>query len=202
MKKKAKNCIADRIQVLTGIEHVRKRPKMYIGDLGERGVLFLFQGLVESAIEQAESRVSVRPHRDGSISVEHDGLGISTDKHSKVGKPILSMIMTELGCGSTAFSSLPIINAFSRRLVVETTWDDPIGDPARYSLTFVRGVAQSAIEVVEATTDKRGTCITFSPDPEIFGDAALSIDQVDGLLGDKREDHPDLEIFLEGLNRE
>ncbi|MFO8007719.1 MAG: DNA topoisomerase (ATP-hydrolyzing) subunit B [Candidatus Brocadiia bacterium] len=170
---------ADSIKVLDGIEHVRKRPAMYIGDTSERGLHQLAEEVVANAVDEAMAgrcdRIHVRLHPDGSISVTDNGSGIPVDKHSATGKSALEVVMTTLNAGGkfdhNAYKvsaglhgvGVSCVNALSAWLEAEVHWRDGHVYYQRYE----KGVPQTPVEN-RGKTNRRGTRIRFKPDPEVF----------------------------------
>ena len=156
-----------KIQVITLMPHIRKRAHMYIGSVDEGGITYLFHALLRWAEQNAESLVVVSESDSNYIVVSHDGPGIPIEKHSKVDKTILELIMTTLGTGSHSdLDFFPVINALSDYMLVETAHDD-----VRYEQTFSAGIAQGPLS--KGLHPGRLTTITFRPDPQIFGEASL-----------------------------
>ena len=169
---------ASSIQVLEGLEAVRKRPAMYIGDIGVKGLHHLVYEIVDNSIDEALAgyahniKVTINP--DNSITVEDDGRGIPVDYHEKEGKSALEVVLTVLHAGGK-FSKdsykvsgglhgvgMSCVNALSDDFVAEVRRDGKI-----YRQRYSIGAPVSAMEVVgEAKTT--GTKITFHPDPTIF----------------------------------
>lgn len=167
------------IQVLEGLEPVRKRPGMYIGSTGYDGVHHLIKEIADNSIDEAiagyASRVDVVIMSDGGIRVSDDGRGIPVDKHAKTGKSTLETVLTVLhaggkfgGGGYKVSSGLhgvgsSVVNALSTKLIAEVVKDGQL-----YSIEFCIGVPQSELKKLGKTDRPQGTTITFYPDPTIF----------------------------------
>jgi DNA gyrase subunit B len=172
------NYDANQIQVLEGLEPVRKRPGMYIGSTGYDGVHHLIKEIADNCIDEAiagyATRVDVTILADGGISVADDGRGIPVDIHPKTGKSTLETVLTVLhaggkfGNGGYKVSSglhgvgSSVVNALSTKLVAEVSKNGKL-----YRQEFAIGVPQGAIKEVGKSTSN-GTTITWYPDPTIF----------------------------------
>jgi DNA gyrase subunit B len=169
---------ASKIEKLEGLEGVRKRPDMYIGDTNERGLHHCVFEIVDNAIDEALAgyckHVGVRLHGDGSISVEDDGRGIPVDMHVKHKMPALELVMTNLhaggkfGKGAYQVSGglhgvgAKCVNAVSEWFEVEVSRDGKV-----HHMAFSRGKTTEKMSVI-GNTPKTGTKISWLPDPEIF----------------------------------
>ena len=167
------------IQVLEGLEPVRKRPGMYIGSTGYDGVHHLIKEIADNSIDEAiagfASRVDIRILADGGITISDDGRGIPIDKHPKTGVSTLETVLTVLhaggkfgGGGYKVSSGLhgvgsSVVNALSTKLIAEV-----VKDGALYRIEFERGRSVAPLAKVGKTDRPGGTTITFYPDPEIF----------------------------------
>lgn len=169
---------ADSIQALEGIEHVRMRPSMYIGDVGSRGLHHLVYEVVDNSIDEALAghcdTITVVIHPDNSITVRDNGRGIPVDMHKKEGKSALEVVMTKIGAGGKFDKDsykvsgglhgvgVSCVNALSSHLKAEVHRDSKV-----WVQEYQRG--HSLYDVKEVgTTDDRGTIVTFSPDETIF----------------------------------
>ena len=166
------------IQVLEGLEPVRKRPGMYIGSTGYDGIHHLIKEIADNSIDEAiaghATRVEVVLLEDGGVQVTDDGRGIPVDKHPKTGKSTLETVLTILhaggkfgGGGYKVSSGLhgvgsSVVNALSTRMIAEVRKNGKI-----YRQEYATGVPQTELEVV-GKSDDSGTTITFYPDPTIF----------------------------------
>ncbi|MFP6886183.1 MAG: DNA topoisomerase (ATP-hydrolyzing) subunit B [Opitutales bacterium] len=169
---------ASKIQKLEGLEGVRKRPDMYIGDTHERGLHHCVFEIIDNSIDEALAgychEIKVNVHNDGSCSIEDDGRGIPVDMHPKHNMPALELVLTNLhaggkfGKGAYQVSGglhgvgAKCVNAVSEWFVAEVRRDSKV-----YAMEFSRGKTTEKIKVI-GSTKRTGTKITFMPDPEIF----------------------------------
>ncbi|HPN05563.1 MAG TPA: DNA topoisomerase IV subunit B [Hyphomonadaceae bacterium] len=170
------------IEVLEGLEPVRKRPGMYIGGTDERAYHHLFAEVLDNAIDEAvaghASRIDVTLDKDGFVTVRDDGRGMPIDAHPKFkNKSALEVIFTMLHSGGKfsgkAYATsgglhgvgASVVNALSDKMDVEVARDRKL-----YRQTYSRGKPTSKLVPVGAAPNRRGTQVSFHPDPEIFGD--------------------------------
>lgn len=174
---------SSQIQVLEGLEAVRKRPGMYIGSTGYEGVHHLIKEIADNSIDEViagyATEVKITLLADGGVNVIDNGRGIPIDKHPKTGKSTLETVLTVLhaggkfgGGGYKVSSGLhgvgsSVVNALSTRLIARV-----FKDGYEYVQEFERGVPQADIKKV-GKTDQTGTSITFYPDGEIFSTIEL-----------------------------
>ncbi len=177
---------ANNIQVLDGIEHVRMRPAMYIGDIHSRGLHHLVYEIVDNSIDETlggfNDYIFVSLNTDGSVTVIDHGRGIPVDIHPEKGKSALELVMTVIGAGGKfdkgAYKvsgglhgvGASVVNALSEWCEVEVYRDGKV-----YFQRFERGVPQGDVKAI-GTSDKRGTKTTFLPDHLIFKTTELRKD--------------------------
>lgn len=169
---------ADSIQALEGMEHVRMRPSMYIGDTGTRGLHHLVYEVVDNSIDEAMAghcdTIKVTITKEGSITTEDNGRGIPIDLHKKEGVSALEVVMTKIGAGGKFDKDsykvsgglhgvgVSCVNALSDHLTA-TVYRDGV----MWRQEYERGKPMYPVKSI-GETDLRGTVVTFSPDPTIF----------------------------------
>ena len=176
--KKKHNYGADSIQALEGMEHVRMRPSMYIGDVGVRGLHHLVYEVVDNSIDEAMAghcdTISVIINEDNSISVKDNGRGIPVGMHKKEGVSALEVVMTKIGAGGKFDKDsykvsgglhgvgVSVVNALSSLLKATVYREGKV-----YEQEYSQGKTLYPVKVV-GETDERGTMVTFKADTEIF----------------------------------
>ena len=169
---------ADSIQALEGMEHVRRRPSMYIGDVATRGLHHLVYEVVDNSIDEAMAghcdRIDVTINEDNSVTTEDNGRGIPVDLHKKEGVSALEVVMTKIGAGGKFDKDsykvsgglhgvgVSVVNALSMHLKATVYRGGKI-----WEQEYEKGKVMYPVKAV-GESDKRGTLITFKPDPSIF----------------------------------
>ena len=183
---------ASQIQVLEGLEAVRKRPGMYIGSTGPRGLHHLVYEIVDNSIDEALQgycdRIYVSLNEDGSVTVKDDGRGIPVETHPKTGKSTLETVLTVLhaggkfGGGGYKVSGglhgvgISVVNALSKWLIADVYRDGKI-----YRQTYEKGMTTSPLEVV-GESNHTGTIISFMPDETIFDEVEFKYETLEHRL--------------------
>lgn len=179
---------AEHIQVLDGLEAVRKRPSMYIGNTGEEGLHHLIYEVVDNSIDEALAgycnQISIIIHEDNSVTVEDNGRGIPVDMHPTEKMSALELVMTTLHAGGKFDHAtykvsgglhgvgVSVVNALSKRTVAEVKRNGKI-----YKQTYEYGIRTSDLLEV-GVSDETGTCIYFIPDPEIFTETTVFLYEI------------------------
>lgn len=179
---------AKQIQVLEGLEAVRKRPSMYIGSTSSRGLHHLLDEVVDNSIDEAMAghctKIEVVIHPDNSVTVIDDGRGIPVDIHKETKLPAVTIVLTKLHAGGKFGGSgyrvagglhgvgISVVNALSEWLEVEVTRDKKI-----FFQRFEKGDAASGLKII-GKSSHTGTKITFKPDPTVFEDTTFNFDSI------------------------
>ncbi len=177
---------AKKIKILEGLDAVRKRPAMYIGSTGSKGIHHLVYEVVDNSIDEAMAgfctEIEVIIHIDNSVTVIDNGRGIPVDIHKEKGRPAAEIVLTVLHAGGKFDDKtykvsgglhgvgVSVVNALAERLDLEIYRDQKV-----YQQSYVRGNPVSDLKVV-GVTERRGTKITFKPDSQIFTVTEYSFD--------------------------
>ncbi len=183
---------ADKISVLKGLEAVRKRPAMYIGDVGKRGYHHLVSEVVDNSIDEALagfcSSIIVTIKNDGFISIEDNGRGIPVEIHKTEGKPALEVVMTVLHAGGKFDKNtykvsgglhgvgVSVVNALSESLIAEVHRDG-----FHYKQEYKIGQPTTEVEKI-GKSDKTGTIVSFKPDETVFSHKGFEEEVIKGRL--------------------
>ncbi|HYE83112.1 MAG TPA: DNA topoisomerase (ATP-hydrolyzing) subunit B [Clostridia bacterium] len=183
---------AEQIQVLEGLEAVRKRPGMYIGSTGTKGLHHLVWEVVDNSIDEALvgvcKNINITIHPDNSISNEDDGRGFPVGIHPKLGKPAVEVALTVLHAGSKFGGGgykvsgglhgvgVSVVNALSEWLVVEVKREGKV-----YQQRYERGTPVTELKVI-GNTKSTGTKVSFKPDSEVFDELEYSFDTLEHRL--------------------
>jgi len=197
---------AEKITVLKGLEAVRRRPAMYIGDVGKRGLHHLVYEVVDNSVDEALAgectKIKVVLNKDGSVSVEDNGRGIPVDIHKEEKLPALEVVMTILHAGGKFDKGsykvsgglhgvgVSVVNALSEQLIAEVHRDGKI-----HKQSYSRGKVASKLEVV-GKTKKTGTIITFYPDNNVFSTTTFEFDIISDRLRELAYLNSGLEIKI------
>ena len=200
---------ADNIQVLEGLEAVRKRPSMYIGDVGTRGLHHLIWEVVDNSIDEALAgycdKITVTINPDNSITVQDNGRGIPTGVNTKMGVSALQVVMTVLHAGGKFDKDnykvsgglhgvgVSCVNALSTDLRVEVHRDGKI-----FEQEYKTGFPQYDVRVI-GEADDHGTTVRFKPDASIFTDTVYKYDTVAGRLRELAYLNKGIHVFLNDL---
>lgn len=206
MVNRGQDYTADKIKILAGLEAVRKRPSMYIGDTGHRGLHHLVFEVVDNSVDEHVAgycnNIEVIIHHDNSVTVIDDGRGIPVDIHPEAKKSALEVVMTTLHAGGKFDTGaykisgglhgvgVSVVNALSEYLEVEVRRDGKI-----YYQRYERGVPVTPV-IEKGTTKKTGTKVTFRPDAEIFGKINIDFDYISARLKELAFLNPGLRITI------
>ena len=199
---------AEQIQVLDGLEHIRKRPGMYISSTDAKGLHHLVHEVVDNSIDEVLAgyctHIEVTLNPDGSCTVQDNGRGIPTDIHPKEGISTLEVVFTKVNAGgkfggdsgykvSSGLHGVGVkaVNALSEWLEAEVCQNGHV-----YKQIYNRGVPQRSVQIV-GDTDRTGTKVTFQPDSEIFETIIFNYDTLKGRLRELAYLNKGLRITLE-----
>ena len=197
---------ADKIQVLKGIDAVRRRPGMYIGSTGQRGLHHLIYEVVDNSVDEAMAgfceKIQVIINKDNSVTVKDDGRGMPVDNHPTEKKPAVEVVMTTLHSGGKFDHAsykvsgglhgvgISVVNALSEWLEVNVSRDGKV-----YTQRFEKGKKKTPLKV-SGKSNGDGTTITFMPDGEIFKEIDYSFETVAGRLKELAFLNSGLQIVL------
>tara|TARA_B100000131_G_scaffold124607_1_gene121744 strand:- start:8653 stop:10596 length:1944 start_codon:yes stop_codon:yes gene_type:complete len=212
MSQNTTNYKAENITVLKGLEAVRKRPAMYIGDVGKKGLHHLIWEVVDNSIDEAMaghcSEILVTTHKDGSVSISDNGRGIPVDVHKEEGKSGLELVMTVLHAGGKFDKDtykvsgglhgvgVSVVNALSEKCEATVYRENKV-----YKQSYKIGEAQSKIEEV-GETQKTGTTIQFWPDLSIFVGQVFEYETIDKRLRELAYLNSGIKIIFKDENTE
>ncbi|MBT3865612.1 DNA topoisomerase (ATP-hydrolyzing) subunit B [Candidatus Woesearchaeota archaeon] len=197
---------AQNITVLKGLEAVRKRPAMYIGDVSSRGLHHLVYEVVDNSIDEALTGnctyIAVNINKNGSVTVSDDGRGIPVEMHAEEGKSALELVMTVLHAGGKFDKKtykvsgglhgvgVSVVNALSKQLDVKVKRGGKI-----YHQKYSKGISQCEVSVIGESTET-GTAVTFLPDDEIFNIVEFNFETLTSRLRELAFLNKNLKIIL------
>jgi DNA gyrase subunit B len=195
------------IQVLKGLEHVRKRPAMYIGDVSSRGLHHLVYEVIDNSIDEALAgfcdKISLYINKDGSVTVDDNGRGIPTGPHPTEKISALEVVMTQLNAGGKFNRDtykvsgglhgvgVSVVNALSEWLEATVYREGKI-----YYQKYKRGISAGNVKETGKVKNKTGTKITFMPDPQIFKNIVFKYETIEDRLRELAYLNKDLVIYM------